>query len=107
MNNQNTNVASRETKFCSNCGAEIDAKAVVCPKCGVPVSGASIANVNDEPNPSAWWGVLGFLFPVIGWILYFAFKSNTPKRAHRCAVSAWWGFGISFVIGLLAGMAGA
>ncbi len=26
---------SNETKFCVNCGAEIDAKAEVCPKCGV------------------------------------------------------------------------
>jgi TM2 domain-containing membrane protein YozV len=26
---------SRPTKFCHACGAEIDAQAVVCPKCGV------------------------------------------------------------------------
>ena len=25
----------KETKFCVNCGAEIDAKAEICPKCGV------------------------------------------------------------------------
>jgi ribosomal protein L40E len=26
-----------EQKFCENCGATIDAKAVICPKCGVPL----------------------------------------------------------------------
>lgn len=26
--------------FCSNCGKEIDDRAVICPGCGVPVAGA-------------------------------------------------------------------
>lgn len=29
--------------FCSECGAQISDKAVVCPKCGVPISGKQIA----------------------------------------------------------------
>ena len=29
-----------ETKFCSNCGEEIDAKAEICPNCGVRVKGS-------------------------------------------------------------------
>lgn len=28
---------SEKTKYCSNCGAAIDAKAEICPKCGVRV----------------------------------------------------------------------
>jgi hypothetical protein len=28
---------SMETKHCENCGASIDARAVICPKCGVPI----------------------------------------------------------------------
>ena len=27
----------KETKFCSNCGAEIDKNAEICPKCGVRI----------------------------------------------------------------------
>ncbi|HJF54443.1 MAG TPA: zinc-ribbon domain-containing protein [Limosilactobacillus coleohominis] len=107
-NNQSVN-DTNSYKFCSHCGAKIDAKAVVCPKCGVPVDGANINNNStvNEPNPSAWWGVLGFFLPIIGWILYFVFKNEYPKRAHRCAVSAWWGFGVSFVIGFIGGVMGA
>lgn len=33
--------APRETKYCSNCGAQIDAKAEVCPECGVRQASAS------------------------------------------------------------------
>jgi|GEM_PF-7022718 len=29
---------SDETKFCQNCGSQIDAKAKICPKCGVKVA---------------------------------------------------------------------
>jgi uncharacterized membrane protein YvbJ len=35
--------------FCTNCGNEIDDKAVVCPKCGVPVQDAN-ANTPTVPN---------------------------------------------------------
>jgi TM2 domain-containing membrane protein YozV len=27
-------------KYCQNCGAQIDERAVICPKCGVPIAGA-------------------------------------------------------------------
>jgi hypothetical protein len=31
--------AARPMKYCQNCGAQIDQKAVICPKCGVPATG--------------------------------------------------------------------
>jgi TM2 domain-containing membrane protein YozV len=31
-------INERKTKFCSNCGAEIDVRAEICPKCGVRVA---------------------------------------------------------------------
>lgn len=34
--------------FCSECGAEINDKAVVCPKCGVPVAGKGF-DANGRP----------------------------------------------------------
>lgn len=102
---QSASEVKENIQYCQNCGAEMDAKAVVCPKCGVPVSGSSFDPAN-EPAPSAWWGVLGFCIPIAGWVLYFAFKKETPKRAHRCAVSAWWGFGIGAVLNIIAVLIG-
>lgn len=38
-------------KYCSNCGEQIDEKAVICVKCGVPVSESNI-NVPSYNTPS-------------------------------------------------------
>lgn len=45
--------AGRLTKFCQNCGAQIDEKAVICPKCGVSLSSAA----TTDPK-SRWTAVL-------------------------------------------------
>lgn len=37
-NKETTTMNQRNTKFCSNCGAQIDEKAIICPKCGVQVA---------------------------------------------------------------------
>jgi hypothetical protein len=34
---ENNTGGEQSTKFCENCGASIDARAVICPKCGVPI----------------------------------------------------------------------
>ena len=43
MNEQVENVQEAATKFCSECGERINAKAVICPKCGCQVGGAQPA----------------------------------------------------------------
>lgn len=54
-----------ENKFCSNCGAEIDEKAEICPKCGVRQAGTYNS---QEKNPgiaavlSALWVGLGQIY---------------------------------------------
>ena len=47
----------RETKYCSNCGAVIDAKAVVCPKCGCSLK---------TEQKSSIIGILAIIFSVLG-----------------------------------------
>ena len=37
-------------KFCSNCGEQIDEKAVICVKCGVPVGNSAISNNYNQSN---------------------------------------------------------
>ena len=39
-----------ETKFCSNCGEEIDAKAEICPNCGVRVKSIGSGTSGDKPT---------------------------------------------------------
>ena len=38
------------------------------------------------------WGILAFIIPIAGWIMYFIWKDDTPKRASQANVIAWIGF---------------
>jgi len=78
----------RKTKFCSNCGAEIDIKAKICPKCGVeqPIVPEKVSN---------WWYVLAFFFGIIGGIIAWAVNKNrNPKKAIRFLI-------VGFILPLL------
>ena len=52
-----------ETKYCANCGAEIDAKAVICVKCGVKQAGTQ-KNVKNAGVAA----ILSFFFTGAGQI---------------------------------------
>ena len=64
-------------KYCSNCGEQIDEKAVVCVKCGVPVSGVSTetdttpvkTNKSGAATASMVLGILGLIAAVISLII--------------------------------------
>lgn len=61
----------KETKFCANCGAEIDTKAEICPKCGVRVVGKSVESAEGKfLNSTHWIAILlGYIFAILGgWI---------------------------------------
>ena len=65
--------------YCRNCGAHIDEKAIICPRCGVQQSPFNRAI--EEKNVSKAWIILGFLFPLLGLILYLVWHEERPKRA--------------------------
>ena len=50
----------------------------------------------------AGWGILAFLLPLVGWILYFAWKNERPNAASQVAKWAWIGFGVGFLLNLIA-----
>jgi|GEM_PF-3108430 len=70
----------KNSKFCSNCGAEIDIKAKICPKCGV-----------EQPiipeNVSNWWYLcpifLGIIGGLVAWIVN---KDVNPKKAKKLLI---------------------
>lgn len=51
---------------------------------------------NDE-SIGIGWGLLAFFIPIAGWIMYFAWKDDTPKRASQANIIAW----VSFILNLL------
>lgn len=56
---------------------------------------------NPNNGASIALKVISFLFPFIGWIIYFACKNDNPKKASDCATFAWIGFAVAFVLGLI------
>jgi uncharacterized membrane protein YvbJ len=77
-------------KYCSNCGTELDEQAAYCPQCGSRQKYGSInkTQTNQMDEPSLGYAVLGFMFPLIGLILYLVWSTEFPKRAKSCGKGA-------------------
>ena len=86
--------------YCQNCGAEIAKEAYVCPKCGVRTHNEQTTNVEDKPNMGLNIVAL-LLLPILGIILYFVWKKDTPIRAKSILTYALIGWGISFAFGII------
>lgn len=81
-------------KYCTNCGAQIDDRAVVCPKCGVS-QGAPAPQIVD--NGGFGWGLLGCCIPIVGLILFLVWKDTKPRTAKAAGVGAL----ISVILGVV------
>ena len=106
---------------CRDCGATISDRANACPKCGAPIQSptcysqqmtpvyAQITNntqqyyrtqtSQDESNTGL--NILSFLFPWAGWILYFVYKPESPKKAKGCLKWAWLGVACGVILTIL------
>ena len=49
------------------------------------------------------YGILAFLIPIAGWIMYFIWKDDSPKKASQANTIAWISFAIN-IIGVLAAL---
>jgi hypothetical protein len=70
----------KRTKFCVNCGAEIDASAKICPRCGVeqPIIPQKISKL--------WW-ILPLFFGLIGGLIaWLVNKERNPKTAKNILI---------------------
>lgn len=56
-------------KFCTNCGNELDDRAIMCPKCGVALTQTTNASNESSSNGMAIAGfILSFFIPLLGLI---------------------------------------
>lgn len=52
----------------------------------------------EEDRLSFGWGLLAFLVPIAGWIMFFCWRKETPKRAGIAGIIGT----ISFILNLMA-----
>jgi TM2 domain-containing membrane protein YozV len=91
--------SERKTKFCVNCGAKIDARAEICPKCGVRVAPPPTPQKVEyvERKSSGIAAVLSFLFVGLGQI----YNGQIGKGISFIIIGVICLFLIIFLIGLL------
>lgn len=94
--------------FCSNCGTQIDDRAVVCAKCGCAVGKTAIASADDDaalrlivPIGRSGWsiaagylGLLSLIFPLGVFAFVFGIIAIRDLRKHpdkHGAGRAWFG----------------
>ncbi len=87
--------------YCKNCGKEIDDNAFVCPACGVRTG---VKEVSKEDSSIGGLGILCFLFPILGLILYITWKDTKPIKSKGAGTAALWGFIVGVVLVIISSM---
>lgn len=88
--------------FCEKCGTRIDQHESFCPICGT----ANTANDPENEKAGCCWTCLSFTFPMIGFILWLAWKNYQPTKATTVCFAAWIGLSVSLFLNLVALLAG-
>lgn len=86
--------------YCKNCGCSLPDDATKCENCGTVLSygfEAGKTNPVKEEKGSVLLGILGFIFPLIGLILYLAMMHSEPKKAKSAGKGALTAFIIYLV----------
>jgi TM2 domain-containing membrane protein YozV len=91
MENQ---ITDRPTKFCKDCGEEIDAKAEICPKCGVR---------QESPQVGKNKVVAGLLAIFLGGFGIHKFYLGKPVQGILY-IFLFFFFGISVIISFIEGI---
>ena len=85
-------------KYCRYCGGGLDDKASLCVHCGKFVEEkASQTNISKSDESSLAFSLLGFFLPIVGFILYAVFCSDSPKKAKSALNGALVGVVVSVV----------
>ena len=97
-------------KFCTNCGEPLKSHYKVCPNCGQAVNNAYQSNKTPRTSTQAskaqegegdtfGWGILGFFFPLVGFILFLVWQTEKPLTAKSAGTGALIGLIAQSVFG--------
>ena len=68
------------------------------PGMGQPMYNQQMPQQNVNDSGSIGWGILGFLIPIVGFILYFVWKQTKPKSAKVAGIGGLIGFCLNMVL---------
>ena len=88
--------------FCSNCGKELDDKAVICVSCGRNVKKKENENKANTDRVSIGLCILCFFVPIVGIIYWAIMKDDSPRQARACGITALVSAALSIVFSLIA-----
>lgn len=83
--------------YCPNCGNQNNINSEFCLYCGTSL-GKTNGPENNNDKSSVVLNLLSFFIPLIGVVLYFAYKKEHPIRAKNCVKSAIIGVVSTFVL---------
>lgn len=95
---------AQKINYCPSCGERLNADYILCPHCGEdlreltekaegerPEETVSPQNHPDFKPPERTfmlWGLLGFLVPLVGVILYLVWREEQPRIANAVGAGA-------------------
>lgn len=86
--------------YCQHCRGEIHRDAEVCIHCGRTIQyrhhNSTLSSIKDEGG--FLWGLLGFLVPVAGLVIYLIWKDERPNNAKAAGLGALVNVGIGVAI---------
>ena len=82
--------------YCPNCGEQVRDSQDVCLACGTELKEEKKVVEND--SSSIGWGILGFFIPLVGLILFIAWKDSRPNASKAAGVGALIGFILNIVV---------
>ncbi len=75
------------SKYCTNCGQSVRQNDRICPSCGNNLALSNKGNHEVSESTSAY-ALIGFLFPVVGLILYLVWAQERPHDARSAGKGA-------------------
>ncbi|MDO9629672.1 MAG: zinc ribbon domain-containing protein [Acholeplasmataceae bacterium] len=82
--------------YCPSCGESVRDDQDVCLSCGAELKEKKV--VYGESGSYVGWGILSFLLPLAGLILFLVWKDSKPKGAKICGTWALIGFVINLIV---------
>ena len=86
---------------CPHCGAKIDDQAKICIECGRRIDTKNIKIDNIKKESTFLPGLVSFIFPLLGFILFFVFRDTKKATAKACLRASLFGTLTYIILGVL------